>query len=105
MDTHVPLARRVSHQEFQQALQQAGFGLGAGLAFRYDARRNETVWTIGGQPVGLTVGRIGATTACFLASPAPGTGATGRCQPTETAAAAVHDPVVALDGADLRRCA
>jgi hypothetical protein len=70
MDAQASLARRVSHHEFQQALQRASFGLGTGLAFRYDARHDETVWMINGQPIGLTVGRIGATTACYLASPA-----------------------------------
>lgn len=58
--------RRVSHEEFQHALRRASSGLGAGLAFRYDGRRNETVWTLHGEPIGLTVGRIGATTACYL---------------------------------------
>jgi hypothetical protein len=33
---------------------------------RYDARRDETVWTVNGQPIGLTVGRVGTTTACYL---------------------------------------
>lgn len=68
MDTHIPKARRVSLCEFSQALQRAGYGLGAGLACRYDARRDETVWTVDGRPVGLTVDRIGATSACYLAT-------------------------------------
>ncbi len=102
MDTHAPLARRVSHEEFRQALQRAGFGLGAGLAFRYDARHDETVWTINGQPVGLTVGRIGATTACFLATPANGTDTAGRGQPVGLPAAALHGQVAGLATDDLR---
>lgn len=66
--SNAPAARGrcVSHEEFQQALWRATFGLGAGLAFRYDGRRNETVWTLHGKPIGLTVGPIGATTACYL---------------------------------------
>jgi hypothetical protein len=65
-DTHTARVRRVSHEEFQQTLRRAGFGLGAGLTFKYDARRDETVWTLDGEPIGLTVGRIGATSACYL---------------------------------------
>jgi hypothetical protein len=41
--------------------------MGAGLAYRYDARRDETIWTVYGQPIGLTVGRIGVTRAYYLA--------------------------------------
>lgn len=89
MNTHAPLARRVSREEFQQVLQRAGFGFGAGLAFRYDARHNETVWTINGQPLGLTVGRIGATTACFLATPATCMDAARLDQPAEPPMVAV----------------
>lgn len=65
-DTHAARVRRVSHEEFQQTLQRASFGLGAGLGFKYDARRDETIWTLDGEPIGLTVGRIGATAACYL---------------------------------------
>jgi hypothetical protein len=105
MDTHVPLARRVSHQEFQQALRRASFGLGAGLSFRYDARHDETVWTINGQPVGLTVGRIGATTACYVATSATGTDTAARSQATEPPppAAAVPDQLAVLDVRDCGR--
>ncbi len=67
MDNSSHRIRQVSHQEFSQALQRAGYGLGAGLAFRYDARRDETIWMVDGQPVGLTVGRVGAIRACYLA--------------------------------------
>lgn len=65
-DSHAARVRRVSHEEFQQTLRRASFGLGVGLAFKYDARRDETIWTLHGDPIGLTVGRIGATTACYL---------------------------------------
>ncbi|WP_066343317.1 hypothetical protein [Azohydromonas lata] len=67
MDSSSHRVRRVSYQEFSQALQRAGYGLGAGLAFRYDARRDETIWMVDGQPVGLTVGRVGSIRACYLA--------------------------------------
>lgn len=60
----------VAHKQFQRALHRAAAGIGAGLAFKYDARRDETVWTIDGLPVGLTVGPIGATRACYLATSA-----------------------------------
>lgn len=96
MDTPTSRVRLVSHQQFREALQQASFGLGAGLAFRYDGRRDETVWTLHGEPIGLTVGRIGATTACFLATPATCMDAASRSQPTEPPALAVHHQVDAL---------
>lgn len=70
MEIQLPRACRVSVQEFSQALQRAGYGFGAGLAHRCDARCDETAWTIDGQPVGLTVGRIGSTKACYLATAA-----------------------------------
>lgn len=105
MDTHSAQVCLVSHEEFRQALRQAGHGLAAALAYRYDARRDETVWKINGQPVGLTVGRIGATTACFLATPATGTDTAGRGQPLEPPAAAVLGQVASLDTDTLRRSA
>ena len=68
MDTRSAQVRLVSHQEFRQALRQAGHGLAAAVAYRYDARRGETVWTVNGQPIGLTVGRVGSTSACYVAA-------------------------------------
>ena len=65
-DTHAARVRRVSHEEFKLTLQRASFGFGAGLTFKCDARRDETLWMLHGEPIGLTVGRIGATTACYL---------------------------------------
>ncbi|WP_028997057.1 hypothetical protein [Azohydromonas australica] len=50
MDTRSAQVRLVSHQEFRQALRQAGHGLAAAVAYRYDARRGETVWTVNGRP-------------------------------------------------------
>ncbi len=105
VDTHSAQVCLVSHEEFRQALRQAGHGLAAALAYRYDARRDETVWKINGEAVGLTVGRIGATTACFLATPATGTDTAGRGQPVESPAAAVHGQVASLDTDDLRKSA
>jgi hypothetical protein len=83
MDSSSHRVRRVTHQEFSQALQRAGYGLGAGLAFRYDARRDETIWMVDGQPVRLTAGRVGAIRACYLAehqavATAAGADSTGR---------------------------
>ena len=72
MDTRYAQVCLVSHEEFRQALRQAGHGLAVAVAYRYDARRGETVWTVNGQPIGLTVGRIGSTSACYL-SVLPGT--------------------------------
>ena len=64
-----PEAQRVTHEQFRRALHRAAAGIGAGLAYRYDARHDETLWTINGHAVGLTVGRIGATRAYYLAEP------------------------------------
>ncbi|WP_169517047.1 hypothetical protein [Azohydromonas australica] len=61
--------QRVTHEQFRRVLHGAAAGIGAGLACRYDARNDETVWTINGHAVGLTVGRIGATRAYYLAEP------------------------------------
>lgn len=61
-----PEVQRVTREQFRRALHRAAAGIGAGLAYRYDARHDETIWTIDGQAVGLTVGRIGATRAYYL---------------------------------------
>ncbi|WP_028998454.1 hypothetical protein [Azohydromonas australica] len=62
-----PEVRRVTREQFRRALHRAAAGIGAGLACRYDARHDETIWTVNGQAVGLTVGRISATRAYYLA--------------------------------------
>ena len=64
-----PEVQRVTQEQFRRTLHRAAAGIGAGLACRYDARRDETIWTVNGEPVGLTVGRIGATRAYCLAAP------------------------------------
>ena len=82
-------AQRVTHEQFRRALHRAAAGIGAGLAYRYDARHDETVWMINGQAVGLSVGRIGATRAYYLAE--------------QLASAADAAPVVRLAAGDRGR--